>query len=189
MTARRTLVAVAGLVLILAEQASLQEKPAGGKSGAAAAKETKKEKKDLPLEADRTIAFTTDEGSWISLDVAPDGKQIVFELLGDLYTLPIGGGDAKRITDGMAFDSSAALLAGRIEDRLPLRSQRRREHLDRERRRHRSEGRSPRARRRRYWSPEWTPDGKYIVVSRSGRAAAGARACGCTTSTAAAASS
>ena len=84
MTARRTLVAVAGLVLILAEQASLQEKPAGGKSGAAAAKETKKEKKDLPLAGERTVAFTTDEGSWISLDVSPDGKQVLFELLGDL---------------------------------------------------------------------------------------------------------
>ena len=65
----------------------------------------KKEKKDLPLEGDRTIAFDTSEGSWISLDVAPDGRSILFELIGDLYTVPIAGGQATRVTSGMMFDS------------------------------------------------------------------------------------
>ena len=65
----------------------------------------KKKAQGLPLKPDRTIEFTTDEGTWISLDVSPDGKTIVFELLGDLYTLPIAGGEAKAITTGMAFDS------------------------------------------------------------------------------------
>ena len=52
--------------------------------------EKKEEKKPpLPLKSDRKIEFTTDEGTWLSLDVSPDGKTIVFELLGDLYTLPI----------------------------------------------------------------------------------------------------
>jgi len=32
----------------------------------------------------KTIGFETDEGSWISLDVAPSGDSLVFELLGDL---------------------------------------------------------------------------------------------------------
>ncbi|MBA2259707.1 MAG: hypothetical protein H0W18_12500, partial [Acidobacteria bacterium] len=65
----------------------------------------KDKKKALPLETDRTIAFDTTEGSWISLDVAPDGRQIVFELLGDLYTLPMEGGTATRIIPGITFDS------------------------------------------------------------------------------------
>ena len=29
-------------------------------------------------------SFTTDEGTWMNLDVSPDGKQIVFDLLGDI---------------------------------------------------------------------------------------------------------
>src|SRR5260370_28741320 len=67
--------------------------------------EKKDKKKGLPLKPDRKIEFTTDEGTWLSLDVSPDGKTIVFELLGDIYTLPIEGGQAKLIDGGMAFDS------------------------------------------------------------------------------------
>jgi len=67
--------------------------------------EKKDEKKGLPLKSDRKISFTTDEGTWLSLDVSPDGKTIVFELIGDIYTLPIEGGKAKLIDGGMAFDS------------------------------------------------------------------------------------
>ncbi len=50
------------------------------------------------------------EGTWINLDVSPDGTEIVFDLLGDLYTMPIEGADGsedvspKRITDGIAWD-------------------------------------------------------------------------------------
>jgi Tol biopolymer transport system component len=51
------------------------------------------------------IEFTTDEGTWVSLDVSPDGKTVLFELLGDLYSMPINGGEAKAITSGPAFDS------------------------------------------------------------------------------------
>ena len=60
-------------------------------------------KPGLPLKPERKIEFTTDEATWLSLTLTPDGKTIVFELLGDLYTLPIGGGEAKQITSGMAF--------------------------------------------------------------------------------------
>ncbi|MBI2839538.1 MAG: PD40 domain-containing protein [Acidobacteria bacterium] len=50
------------------------------------------------------VTFTTDEGTWMSLDVHPAGDRIVFSLLGDLYLLPIGGGEARRITSGPSYD-------------------------------------------------------------------------------------
>src|SRR5438445_10028806 len=67
--------------------------------------EKKDEKTGLPLKSDRKVEFTTDEGTWLSLDVSPDGKTIVFELVGDIYTLPLEGGHAKLIAGGMSFDS------------------------------------------------------------------------------------
>ena len=67
----------------------------------------KKEKsnKNLPIKPGRFYDLNTDTGSWMSLDVSPDGQTIVFDLLGDIYSIPISGGKAKRITKGMAFDS------------------------------------------------------------------------------------
>ena len=52
----------------------------------------------------KTVRFSTDEGTWLDLDVSPDGKSIVFSMLGDLYALPIEGGKAKRISQGAAWD-------------------------------------------------------------------------------------
>jgi Tol biopolymer transport system component/imidazolonepropionase-like amidohydrolase len=52
----------------------------------------------------KTVQFTTDEATWLHLDVSPDGRTLVFSILGDLYTLPIEGGKARRITGGTAFD-------------------------------------------------------------------------------------
>ena len=44
------------------------------------------------------------EGTWMSVDVSPRGDELVFDLLGDLYTLPINGGEAKALTQGVAWD-------------------------------------------------------------------------------------
>jgi Tol biopolymer transport system component len=59
----------------------------------------------LPLVPTRHIRFDTDEGTWVSLDVSPDGRSIVFELLGDLYRMDIRGGTAQALTHGLPFDS------------------------------------------------------------------------------------
>jgi len=50
------------------------------------------------------VEIDTDEGTWMSLDVSPDGKEIVFDLLGDVYSIPVGGGDARALTSGVAWD-------------------------------------------------------------------------------------
>ena len=65
----------------------------------------KDKKKALPLKAERTVEFETDEATWVSLDVSPDGQSIMFELLGDIYTMPIAGGEATALLTGMAFQS------------------------------------------------------------------------------------
>lgn len=39
-------------------------------------KDKKKEEEELPLKPTDTIEFTTDEGTWTSLDVSPDGQTI-----------------------------------------------------------------------------------------------------------------
>jgi len=59
----------------------------------------------LPMEPARTLSFETDEGTWISLDISPDGETIVFDLLGDIYLLAVKGGKARQLTSGMAFDT------------------------------------------------------------------------------------
>jgi len=48
--------------------------------------------------------ITVDEGTWINLDVSPDGETIVFDLLGDIFTMPIGGGEATPLVTGVAWD-------------------------------------------------------------------------------------
>jgi CubicO group peptidase (beta-lactamase class C family)/Tol biopolymer transport system component len=61
-----------------------------------------------PTEADaqtREVAFSTAEGTWLSLDVSPGGDRLVFELLGDIYALPIAGGAARPVLTGTAFQS------------------------------------------------------------------------------------
>src|SRR4029450_5064398 len=70
-------------------------------------KDESKEKKEegLPLKTEKKIEFATDEGTWMSLDVSSDGKTILFDLLGDVYTVPIAGGEAKRIVGGLSFES------------------------------------------------------------------------------------
>ncbi len=52
----------------------------------------------------RTVSFTTDEGTWMNVDVSPDGKQIAFDMLGDIYVMPIKGGTATLLRGGAAFE-------------------------------------------------------------------------------------
>ena len=121
----------------------------------------------LPMEATRTVSFTTDEGTWLSLDISPKGKTIVFELLGDLYILPIRGGKATRITSGMAFDSQPAYSPS--GDWIAFLS-------DRDGAENlwiaRADGSEPKQlskdTNKSFASPTWTSDGDYVIVSRSG---------------------
>ncbi|MGD8278642.1 MAG: amidohydrolase family protein [Gemmatimonadota bacterium] len=127
--------------------------------------DSSKAKAALPLEASRTLHLDTDEGTWISVDVSPDGNTIAFDLLGDLYTLPIAGGSATRITEGLAFDGQpryspdgTKLLF--VSDRsggdnlwtLDLATG--------------DTAQLTKGNTNTWMSPDWTPDGKYVVASK-----------------------
>jgi Tol biopolymer transport system component len=121
--------------------------------------------KGLPLLTDRSLSFTTSEATWLSLDLSPDGRTIVFELLGDLYTLPVTGGQATRITSGQAYDMQPAFSPD--GKRLVFIS-------DRNGSENvwiaNADGTKPRAitttERDNYMSPEWAPDGEYVIVAK-----------------------
>src|SRR5215472_12566266 len=129
--------------------------------------EKKEEKKGLQLKPERKIEFTTDEGTWLSLDVSPDGKTIVFELVGDIYTLPIEGGEAKLIAGGMAFDSQPkfspdgkwiAFISDREgSENIWIM------HSDGSGVRQVSKDPN-----NEFCSPSWSPDGNYIFASKAG---------------------
>ena len=50
------------------------------------------------------VSITTSEGTWMNLDVSPDGQTIAFDLLGDIYSVPINGGTAKPLRTGLAWE-------------------------------------------------------------------------------------
>ncbi|WP_417861308.1 amidohydrolase family protein [Winogradskyella sediminis] len=52
----------------------------------------------------KSIKLSTNEGTWMNLDVSPDGKHIVFDLLGDIYKLDIKGGKAQLLREGLPFE-------------------------------------------------------------------------------------
>ncbi|MEP6571891.1 MAG: amidohydrolase family protein [Gemmatimonadota bacterium] len=120
----------------------------------------------LPLATTRTVDFETSEGTWISLDVSPDGKTIAFELLGDIYTMPVAGGTALPITSGPAFDSQPRFSPdGKhivyLSDRDGGENVWTMD-VDGKRLHQITKGGTSL-----YASPVWTPDGNYIIASKT----------------------
>ena len=119
----------------------------------------------IPSTYANTIGFETDEGSWISLDVSPSGDSLVFELLGDLYELPIEGGKARLLVGGSGFASQPrfspdgnklVFVSDRTgEDNLWLASA---DGTDLRQITQRNDGE--------LISPSWSPDGQTIYVSQ-----------------------
>lgn len=121
----------------------------------------------LPLRPGRILEMTVSEGSWMSVDVSPDGGTVVFDLLGSIWTVPIEGGAATPLTKGMAFDAMPRFspdgervvfvsdrtggenlfsLAVDLSDTTQV----------------------TRGNNNSYQSPAFSPDGRYMVVTRQG---------------------
>jgi imidazolonepropionase-like amidohydrolase/Tol biopolymer transport system component len=111
------------------------------------------------------VEFDTDEGTWMSVDVSPDGRRLVFDLLGDIYVMPVEGGQARLIAGGMSWEvqprwsPDGRLIAFTSDrdggDNIWV--------MD-------PEGGSRRQitkeTSRLVNSPAWTPDGQYVVVRK-----------------------
>lgn len=83
----------------------------GGTPATADAKDAAKEdegkdawKVDAPGFPATQVSIDVTEGTWMNVDVSPQGDALVFDLLGDIYELPMGGGEAKALTSGAAWD-------------------------------------------------------------------------------------
>ena len=151
----------AGLLLLAASAL-----PAPGALAQQAGEEDLDPDRGLPLEPERWASFETSEGTWLSLDVSPDGGTIVFDLLGDLYSMPSTGGEAARLTSGLPHDmqprfspdgEQIVFVSDRSGDNnvwvIPAGGGEARQI---------SKGIGSR-----FLAPDWMPDGKYIVVSRA----------------------
>lgn len=128
----------------------------------------KKATKELPLEPDRTFQLQTTEGTWMSLDVSPDGKQLAFDLVGDIYIMPIAGGKAKRVIGDLSFETHPKFSPD--GKHLVVTSDRSGSeniwtyNLEEE-----EWTQITKDKDQHYQSAEWTPDGEYIIASRGGR--------------------
>ena len=113
----------------------------------------------------RQVPIRVSEGTWMNVDVSPDGRTVAFDLLGDIYTMPIAGGRATRITSGLAYDQQPRFSPdGRLiaftsdrggGDNIWV--------MD-------ADGSSPRAITRENFellnAPTWSPDGQYIAARK-----------------------
>lgn len=91
---RQTAALVLLLTAALAAQAQEAAKPAAWNVNA-------------PPGVAKTAQIDVRTGTWMSVDVSPDGKTLLFDLLGDLYTLPIAGGEARPLTHSIAWEQQA----------------------------------------------------------------------------------
>lgn len=83
--------------------AEAQAEPAPQAAPAAAAEEAKWDVQ-APPGPSRDIPIDVTRGTWMSVDVSPDGRMIAFDMLGDIYVMPISGGEARAIASGVAWD-------------------------------------------------------------------------------------
>src|SRR3546814_5217812 len=52
------------------------------------------------VDGGRSVVFETTQGSSMNLDISLDGRQLAFDILGDIYIMPVTGGEATQVTNG-----------------------------------------------------------------------------------------
>jgi Tol biopolymer transport system component/imidazolonepropionase-like amidohydrolase len=111
------------------------------------------------------ITIDTKETTWSDVDVSPDGRTIVFDMLGDIYAVPLAGGEATALTDGIAWNfqprfspdgKQIAFISDRAGgDNLWVMN---------------ADGSDPRAiseeKEHLVHNPAWSPDGEFIAAKK-----------------------
>ncbi|MDX3773070.1 amidohydrolase family protein [Chromatiaceae bacterium AAb-1] len=112
-----------------------------------------------------TVDIKVQQGTWMNIDISPDGKTIVFDLLGDIYTMPVSGGKATALTNDIAwqmqptFSPDGKYIAYTSDegggDNIWIMN---------------ADGSEPRAVTKETFrllnSPAWSPDGEFIVARK-----------------------
>ena len=125
------------------------------------------DKGGLSLQPTRTLAYDAHEGTWMQPDISPDGKTILFDLLGDIYALDAAGGTARPLLSGMAFERNPVFSPdGKqfafISDRSGV-TNLWIANVDGTGLKRLSHDTSVAI----YSSPAWSPDGRFVTVSRA----------------------
>ncbi len=114
---------------------------------------------------ERVFERSVRRGTWMSLDVSPDGRSLIFDLLGDIYQLDIEGGKATPLLTGAfnevmpRFSPSGDLIAF-VSDRSGER------HI------HIYDVKTGDIRQvstesnQNMYAPEWSSDGSYILATQ-----------------------
>jgi Tol biopolymer transport system component len=148
---------LSGALLALATRGKAQQPGSGGWDATLARGRT------------RDVDFTTDQGTWMSVDVSPDQKWIVFDLLGDVYRVPAAGGEAENLTKGPGVATNLQPRYSPDGSTIAFISDRRGQYnvwlMN-------ADGADPRPvfldHDARFFDPAWTPDGKSLVVRQCG---------------------
>jgi imidazolonepropionase-like amidohydrolase/Tol biopolymer transport system component len=139
-------------------------------AAALAAQQSADKKWDVTADLGPTSKLTleTSEGTWMNVDVSPDGRRVVFDLLGDIYVIPIEGSGANaatRLTSGPAFDMQPRFSPD--GNRIAFTSDR--DGLWNIWTMNTGGKDAKQVSRERRWfvnSPSWSPDGTYIFARR-----------------------